>query len=81
MSMPSLADRAVFVLGAIRNLSDLVDNDDPARHVVRSLQREAEAVLDDALRRANGLVWVALDAKKSIERAIAEHAPTLPPKC
>ncbi len=69
MSAPSLADRAVVVLAELRALADSIDNTSPARHVVRSLQREAEALLDDALRRASGIVWAAKDAKSCIEAA------------
>ena len=55
----SLADTFVETLAAVRAMDNDIGLDNPERHVIRDLKRDAEALIADALRRARGLAYTA----------------------
>ncbi|CAN7406169.1 hypothetical protein LJR074_002565 [Acidovorax sp. LjRoot74] len=55
----SLADAAVETLAAVRAMDNGIGLDNPERHVIRDLKRNAEALIADALRRARELAYAA----------------------
>lgn len=57
----SLADKAVEVLGIVKAMDADMTNDRPERHQVRNLKRLAEAAIDEGLRRAAEIAWMAKD--------------------
>jgi hypothetical protein len=57
----SLADQAVQALAMVKAMDEGLTNDDPHRHIVRSMKRIAEQNIAAALRGAIDLAWLAKD--------------------
>lgn len=60
----SLADMAVETLAAVKAMDDGLTNEHPGRHQIRSLKRLAEKAIDDALRAATEMAYLAKDVRK-----------------
>jgi hypothetical protein len=71
----SLADQAVQVLAMVRAMGEGgMGIDRPERHAVRNLKREAEAILAEAFRRAEGLAYLARDLPELVQTVRNEEA-------
>lgn len=66
MSIPSLADCVVTALAEVRSMGELVNNEHPMRHVVRSMKNTAEKIISDAMRQASEIAYQA-------ERIVNDH--------
>mgnify|MGYP001562304169 CR=1 FL=1 len=66
-NQPSLADRFIDTMSRIREIDADVTNENPHRHILRSLRAAAERVVSDALLVAVELAHVAA-AMKSYTR-------------
>jgi hypothetical protein len=78
----SLADQAVETLAMVRAMTANMDNDRPERHQVRQLKRLAEAAIQEGLRRAQELAYLAQDlpnlvqeVEKQTRKAVAGMQP------
>lgn len=80
MEHPSLADKAVDTIAAVRVMGDGLGMEHPERHAVRDLKRAAEEILETALRQARSLAYTAASLstdmrKLETERAAAKKGP------
>ena len=64
MATESLADQAVAALAAITQMDADVTNEHEERHHVRNLKRQAQTIVENALRQARELAWLAEDIKR-----------------
>jgi hypothetical protein len=73
MANASICDRFIEVMAMLRSIDP--GNDEPMRHAIRSQRRIAEQLIDDAIRQAFELAWLAKDipvqGKAMVEEAIA----------
>lgn len=69
---PSLADKAVAVLAAIKELDSLTDDKHPLKYAVYSMKGLAEKILSDALYNALELTDKAKTVVNEHNKAIAE---------
>jgi len=73
MADESICDRFIGVMAMLRSIDP--GNDEPMRHAMRSQRRLAEQLIDNAIRQAFELAWLAKDmpvqGKAMIEEAIA----------
>lgn len=74
MTTGSIADDAVAALAAVRAMDAGITNDDPHRHIVRSLKRNAEAILIEAFRRSHELAYQAEELGKLMTRTAPSGA-------
>lgn len=72
----SLADQAVTALAAIAAMDEDLSNEHAERHIIRGMKRAAEAALENGLRVAQDLAWVARDVKKEFQEIRDSAAPT-----
>lgn len=64
MSNPSLADNMVHTLGEIQRILDDVDNENPARHTLRTLKCLAEKSITDGIELAQQITDTANQLKR-----------------
>lgn len=74
MDHPSLADKAVDAIAAVRAMGEGLGMEQPERHAVRDLKRAAEAILETALHQARGLAYTAEGLSTDMRKQEAERA-------
>lgn len=76
MEHPSLADKAVDTIAAVRALGEGLGMEHPERHAVRDLKRAAEDILETALRQARSLAYTAEGLSTEMRKLESERAAT-----
>lgn len=64
----SIADRAVFALGAVQRMGESLGPEDVERHIVRNLKRMAEKSIENGLSIALELSYQAEQLSKDLKK-------------
>lgn len=72
--LESLADRAVDTLAAVRAMCEGVSNEHPERQTIRDLKQIAENLIEEALRQARHLTFIAQSLSSDMRKNEAAQA-------
>ena len=65
----SLADDCVLAIGELSRMNDLISNEHPMRHTVRSMRETARQIMSDAARQATNIAYQAQQIVKEYDKA------------